>query len=139
MPKIHQIAPLAALLAASCAAPAPPPAPQAAASPQVDWSRAERVDVTLADFSFTPSRLHLRAGQPYRLHLENKGGGHNFRAPGFFAASALRTPVADGTVELASGETKELEIVPLRAGTYPLECSHLLHPLFGMTGDIVVE
>ncbi|MGZ9034159.1 MAG: plastocyanin/azurin family copper-binding protein, partial [Rhodospirillales bacterium] len=40
---------------------------------------------------------------------------------------------------LAAGEVKEIEFVPLQAGTYAVECTKPLHGLFGMTGDIVVQ
>src|SRR3954453_13479923 len=128
--------------------PAPPadPGAGAPAAANVDWSRAEQVDVTLVDFSFRPSHIVLEREHPYRLHLENRGtGGHNFDAPDFFRTADLReSPVAaevrKGAVELARGETKDLYLVPTRAGTYPLESPHLLHAGdFGMTGEIEVR
>ena len=129
--------------------PEPPTAPGAAAPvpSAVDWSRAEQVDVTLVDFSFRPSRIVLEHGRPYRLHLENRGsGGHNFDAPDFFRSVALREDAATelrdgkGAVELARDEVKDVYLVPMRAGTFPLECSHLLHAIiFGMTGEIEVR
>jgi uncharacterized cupredoxin-like copper-binding protein len=136
-------------LAACVSRPEPPttPGPGAARSPaDVDWSRAEQVGVTLSDFSFGPSRIVLEHEHPYRLHLDNRGsGGHNFDAPDFFRAAALREDAVaaearQGAVELARGEAKDLYLVPTGAGTYPLECSHLLHAsIFGMTGEIEVR
>ena len=129
--------------------PEPPTAPVAAApvASAVDWSRAEQVDVTLVDFSFRPSRIVLEHGRPYRLHLENRGsGGHNFDAPDFFRSVVLREDAATelrdgkGAVELARDEVEDVYLVPMRAGTFPLECSHLLHAIiFGMTGEIEVR
>ena len=43
------------------------------------------------------------------------------------------------SLSLAAGEVEEIELVPLQAGTYAVECTKPLHGLFGMTGDIVVE
>ena len=142
--------PLALLLLAGCATepePIRPPAEAAKHLADVDWSQAERVEVTLTDFAFAPDRLVFERGQPYRLHLENRGsGGHNFAAPAFFQAVALRADAVanaagarGGEIELAAGEAKDAYLVPLQAGRFPLECTHFLHPIFGMTGEIVVR
>jgi uncharacterized cupredoxin-like copper-binding protein len=138
------------LLVSGCAGQREPLTPPAGPSPDlagVDWSRAERVDVTLADFSFTPDHLQFDRGRPYVLHLENRGsGGHNFDAPAFFRAVALRGEgssaeilASGGKVELAGGKAVDVYLVPQLAGTYPLECSHPLHSIFGMTGEIVIQ
>lgn len=141
--------PLLLLFLAGCAAEREPITPSAEAVARladVDWPQAERVDVVLEEFDFAPDHLLFEHGRPYRLHMENRGsGGHNFAAPTFFDAVALRDNAvaaearATGGVELARGEVKDVYLVPLQAGTFPLECSHLLHPIFGMTGEIVVE
>lgn len=108
-----------------------------------DWSRATQLTVTLSSFDFAPSTIHLRAGQPVVLHLVNdSGGGHNFSAPQFFAAAAIRPQeqglVYKGAIELTAHQTKAIALVP-RAGTYKLRCTHTMHSMFGMTGEIVVE
>jgi hypothetical protein len=141
--------PLVFLLLAGCTAEREAITPSADATARladVDWSRAERVDILLTEFEFAPNHLLFERGRPYRLHLENRGtGGHNFAAPVFFESVALwDDPVAaetraNGGVELARSEVKDVYFVPLQAGTFPLECSHLLHPIFGMTGEIVVH
>jgi uncharacterized cupredoxin-like copper-binding protein len=141
--------PLMLLFLAGCAAerePITPSAEPTASLVDVDWSRAERVDVLLTEFEFAPNHLLFGRGRPYRLHLENRGtGGHNFAAPAFFESVVLRDDAVaadapiEGGVELARGEVKDVYFVALQAGTFPLECSHLLHPIFGMTGEIVVH
>lgn len=103
----------------------------------------EVVTVELASFSFTPSELALRHGQPYRLHLVNTaGGGHDFSAPEFFAASIIapedRAKVAGGRVRLAGKQTVDIALTPQTAGTYKLTCTHFMHGSFGMKGRIVV-
>ena len=141
---------MVALLLAGCAAGTPetPAAPAAASGgPAVtDWDRAEPIDIVLTDFAFDPDRIVLRANHPYRLHLENRGsGGHNLAAPDFFRAATLRDDAAgrearaSGAIEVARGAAKDAYIEPLRPGTFPVECTHFLHALFGMTGQIVVE
>lgn len=114
-----------------------------AAADQSVFARAETVRVTLDSFKFAPETLTLEAGKPYRIELVNQaGGGHNFVAPEFFAASKLAdadlAEVADGAVEVAGGETKSLRLVPA-AGEYKLVCTHTGHALLGMTGKIVVR
>ena len=118
-------------------------APAGAAAPAApDWSKAGVVGVTLSDFAFTPNRLMLRRAMPVRLLLINRGsGGHSFSAPGFFATAIFRAgsaPPADGTIQLAKGAQVEVDLVPQRAGNYPVECTHFLHALFGMAGAIEV-
>jgi plastocyanin len=98
------------------------------------------VEVQLSSFDFTPSNIHLRAGQPVVLHLVNTGnGGHNFAAPEFFAAAAgVSGPVAGGAVEVRGHQSVDVTLTPAR-GSYHLRCTHTMHTAFGMRGEIVVE
>jgi plastocyanin len=108
---------------------------------QPDWRDAQRVEVKLDSFSFTPSTIHLRAGQPVVLHLVNvSSGGHDFAAKEFFAAATMRDPGAapGGRVELGKHESRDIALVP-RAGRYSLKCTHAFHKMFGMSGEIVVD
>ncbi|HEX8240998.1 MAG TPA: cupredoxin domain-containing protein [Allosphingosinicella sp.] len=115
-------------------------APAAAADAQApDWAHAQRVEVKLSSFDFSPSTLHLRAGRPVVLHLVNTGsGGHDFTAPAFFAAAMMRKPAGKGSVEVRGHQSVDVALVP-RAGDYPLKCSHAFHKTFGMTGRILVD
>ncbi len=108
---------------------------------QPDWRDAQRVEVKLDSFSFTPSIVHLRAGQPVVLHLVNvSSGGHDFAAKEFFGAAIMRDPGAapGGRVELGGHDSRDVALVP-RAGHYPLKCTHAFHKMFGMSGEIVVD
>lgn len=98
------------------------------------------VDVQLSSFDFTPSEIHLRAGQPVVLRLTNSSnGGHNFAAPQFFGAAQVEGGAPrNGTIEVPEGETREVRVTPVR-GTYRLRCTHTLHTTFGMSGSIIVE
>ncbi len=102
-----------------------------------------RTEIVLADFSFTPAALHLKAGQAVTLHFVNRGsGGHNFDAPDFFAAAridpASAGAVKNGKVELKKGLSADVTLVPAK-GSYHVHCSHLMHTGFGMKGDITVD
>lgn len=108
-----------------------------------DWSTAPQVAVTLSSFDFDPSSIHLHAGQPVTLHLVNdSSGGHNFAAPEFFAAATIRTEdkglIYKGAIDLTGHQTKDIHLVPV-AGHYKLRCTHAMHAMFGMTGEIVVD
>jgi uncharacterized cupredoxin-like copper-binding protein len=118
-----------------------------AITPQVasaaDFSRAERLEVKLSDFAFTPATIRLHAGQPYALALVNAGSGaHDFTAPEFFAASRVAPEdgdrVAKGEVEVEAGRTATIHIIPA-AGQYNLVCTHFGHALLGMKGKIIVS
>lgn len=98
--------------------------------------------VRMSDFAFAPDNLRLRAGSPVRLRLVNESsGGHDFPAPGFFAASTYPAGSAaptNGSVEVGGRQTVELTVIYHTPGTYPVECTHLLPSFFGMTASIDV-
>jgi plastocyanin len=99
--------------------------------------------VNLANFSFTPAQLQLRANVPTVLQLRNNSsGGHNFSAPAFFAAARVAPAsahlVRGGKVEVPKRSTVSIELTPA-AGQYPLKCTHTLHSTFGMKGKIIVR
>ncbi len=115
----------------------------------LDWSRAQAVTVELEKFEFKPANLDFQAGRPYRLVLRNTGERtHSFVSEEFFKAIAAQKLVsASGEVAnpylkviaVSEGETKELYFVPVRQGTYDLECSVFLHDIFGMEGQITIR
>jgi uncharacterized cupredoxin-like copper-binding protein len=110
--------------------------PAAAAAPAT-------TSVNLANFSFTPMTIQLRAGVPAVLRLRNtSSGGHSFTAPQFFAASRIQPQsaalVQKGKVEIPGGATVDIALIPA-AGRYPLKCSHPFHAAFGMKGTIIVR
>jgi plastocyanin len=101
-----------------------------------------RTSIQLSNFAFEPEEIRLRTGALVRLLLVNESsGGHNFSAPGFFAASKSLTGSAPpvGIVDVPAKGRVEITVVPVTPGTYRVECTHFLHALFGMTGRIIVE
>lgn len=96
--------------------------------------------INVANYSFTPRPVHLVAGQPVTLTFVNQsGGGHDFTAKEFFAASTITAGQAPaGKIALGAHETKSITLVP-HAGTYEAHCSHFLHASMGMTDEIVVS
>lgn len=99
-----------------------------------------QVVVQVWSFGFAPRPLHLAAGRPVTLTLVNQsGGGHDFTAREFFAASAISAGAAPGgKIALSGHETKRITLVP-RAGSYQAHCSHFLHASMGMTQEIIVN
>jgi len=100
------------------------------------------ITVKLSNFAFAPGQLHLRANVPVLLRIVNDStGGHNFSAPSLFSASIFpeSTPPTNGKVEVGPKSSMEIVLVPRVPGTYRVECTHFLHHLFGMSGNIVVE
>jgi plastocyanin len=102
----------------------------------------ETITVQLSNFSFNPEHLRLKLGVPVRLHLVNEsGGGHDFSAPAFFAASNIlpgSSVPPNGDVAVRSHQTVEVALVPRSPGIYRVECTHFLHSFFGMHGTIDV-
>ena len=114
--------------------------PIASASAQT----AAPIAVTLSDYAFSPAALDLKEGVVYQIHFTNNGSkGHNFSAPEFFAASQVApedmVKVKNGTVELGNGQSADVTVTPGRAGTYAFVCTHFMHEMMGMHGEITVQ
>ena len=115
----------------------------------VKWSQAETLRVELSEFEFKPPELAFREGAGYRLILRNGGDRrHTFASGEFFKAIAVQKLISeDGmieaprleAIEVLPGSEKELRFVPVRKGSYALECTVPLHGLFGMVGRITVQ
>jgi len=117
-----------------------PLAPMASALAQT----ATPISITLTDYAFTPGALNLKAGISYQIHFVNNGSkGHSFSAPEFFAASQVApedmAKVKNGVVELDDGQSADVTITPGRAGVYAFTCTHFMHKMMGMHGEITVQ
>ena len=102
------------------------------------------IQVTLSNFSFAPNMLHLQRNVSYAIHLVNSAsGGHSFSAPAFFAAMTVapedRAKIVNGKIEIPAGQTVDIAVTPMAAGSYPIVCTHFLHQTFGMKGEAVIE
>jgi len=114
----------------------------ARADTSVDWSTAQPMNILLTDNRFVPDHLTFRHAVPYRLHLENHSKDlHEFTAPEFFAAAIVGNPgvLANAGQEIVvqPGEAVDVDLVPLKPGTYTLICAD--HDWDGMVGEITVE
>ena len=102
------------------------------------------ISITLTNYAFAPAALTLKAGITYQIHFINSGSkDHNFSAPEFFAASQVaaddQAKVEKGLVSLESGQSVDITVTPGQAGTFPVECTHFMHKMMGMHGNIVVQ
>jgi len=102
------------------------------------------ISISLTDYAFTPGTLDLKAGTTYQLHFVNAGSkDHNFSAPEFFAAAQIaaedQAKLSKGIVELGGGKSVDITVTPGQAGAYPVECTHFMHKMMGMHGNIVVQ
>ena len=138
------------LIAVAACGGSKPHADAAAAPAAPDWARAERIAVSMTEYSFTPSNLKLRMGQPYKIVLRNNGGhDHAFAARGFFrtiTAGPLvdrdgntKNPRKVSELELEKGRSVTFHFIPTVAGEYEVYCPNDGDEARGMTGRIVVE
>lgn len=130
------------LLAATLSACASTHAVDPGIASTTDFSEAQKVEVKLSSFDFTPSEIHLKANVPYTLHIVNEAsGGHDFTAPEFFGSARLAPDdvalVRNGQIDLKGGESATVRLVPT-SGTYKLTCTHTGHAPLGMKGRIIV-
>jgi uncharacterized cupredoxin-like copper-binding protein len=113
--------------------------PVSAADP---WSHAEVVNEVMFDNHFEPDHLTFHSGQPYELHLENRGKDmHEFTAPTFLAAAKVRDKrlLANGGTDIVvqSGKSVRIFLIPGPKGQYDLTCAD--HDWDGMVGGITVD
>ncbi|MBD5801201.1 hypothetical protein AZOA_06080 [Azoarcus sp. Aa7] len=132
---------------------AEPVADAAAIVKAANWDAMETITVELAEHSFTPQDLKLKAGQPYRLVIKNVGQkDHYYTATEFFKSVAWRkvqTPKPNGgeikapyftAVEAyKNGGSVELFFVTVNKGEFDVICTIEDHKDQGMYGKIVVE
>jgi plastocyanin len=102
------------------------------------------ISITLTNYAFVPSALDLKAGVTYHMHFINSGSkDHNFSAPEFFAASKIapedEAKVEKGRVALDGGQSVDITVTPDHPGTFPVECTHFMHKMMGMRGNITVQ
>ncbi|HEY2177132.1 MAG TPA: cupredoxin domain-containing protein [Caulobacteraceae bacterium] len=102
------------------------------------------LDITMSNYRFTPSVVHLHRGVTYALTLRNQsGGGHSFEAGAFFAMAELspadRDRLGPGKIEVPPGDQVIVFVTPTRPGVFHFHCTHAFHSMMGMTGTIVVD
>lgn len=116
----------------------------------VDWSKMETVQVSLSEYTFSPSTLVFQDGIPYKLEIMNEGTmKHYFTAENFFKAIATRKIQSntDGEIkapyfteiEVFPGRSLDLYFIPVKKGSYDLLCTIEGHAGKGMVGQIRID
>ncbi|MCS7236610.1 MAG: cupredoxin domain-containing protein [Armatimonadota bacterium] len=88
------------------------------------------VKVTAKEFAFEPRELKVKAGQPVKLVLENKG---------VIEHDIVLEKLGVKTAVIPPGKSVEVTFTPKAKGRYPVVCSVPGHKEAGMTGTLVVE
>jgi uncharacterized cupredoxin-like copper-binding protein len=90
----------------------------------------QKVTVVAKEFSYTPSKITVKAGQPVQLVLDNKGViEHDFVVDKFKVKTGVIQPGKTGTVTFT----------PNAKGTFEFYCSVPGHKEAGMKGTLVVQ
>jgi cytochrome c oxidase subunit II len=91
--------------------------------------------ITAERFSFTPNRMAVKKGQKVTLTITAADIAHGFALPEYGIAE-----------ELLPGQTKTIEFIADRAGTFPYVCSVYCgddgspgHNHYSMTGELTVQ
>jgi uncharacterized cupredoxin-like copper-binding protein len=103
--------------------------PVVSATTGVGVGTGSTVEVMAKEFSFTPAKLTVKAGQPSTITLKNTGSiEHDLT-------------VGDTGFKLSvnSGKTGQKELKLDKAGTYEFHCSVAGHKDAGMKGELTVE
>ncbi len=114
-----------------------------------DWDKMQTITVELDEHSYAPQNIELKAGQPYKLELKNRGEKkHYFTAPEFYKAIATRKVQSrDGEVKapyfkalevLVEGQL-DIYFVPVTKGEFPVYCTIDDHREQGMEGKLTVN
>ncbi|MDR7416891.1 MAG: cupredoxin domain-containing protein [Armatimonadota bacterium] len=88
------------------------------------------IKVVAKEFSFEPKEIKVKAGQPVKLLLENKG---------VIEHDIVIEKLNAKTQPLKPGKSAEVSFTPKAKGRYLIYCSVPGHKEAGMTGTLVVE
>lgn len=111
------------------------------------------IQVVAREFSFEPSTITLKPGEPVILEVRNDGGvlhdltimnmpvkdvkDQGGTAQHDMSAADMKAMAAHVAVE--AGKTGKVEFTPTQSGTYELYCTVAGHKDSGMTGTVVVQ
>ena len=104
------------------------------------------IEVTAADFQFTPSTIHIKAGKNIQLRVTATDKTHGIRINPFPDGASKSTPpgleflYGEDCWKLRKGETVMIELVGRTPGTYTFSCCKQCGPDHKrMKGQLVVE
>ncbi len=88
------------------------------------------IKVVAKEFAFEPKEIKVKAGQPVKLVLENKG---------VIEHDILIEKLNAKTQPIRPGTTGEISFTPKAKGRYPVVCTVPGHKEAGMVATLVVE
>ena len=103
--------------------------PVVSAPSAVGGGAGSKIEVMAKEFSFTPAKLTLKAGQPSTIALKNTGSIEH----------DLTVDDADFKLSVTSGKTGDKALKIDKPGTYEFHCSVAGHKDAGMKGELTVE
>ena len=114
------------LVAGACTSKASPTATAGATTtaPSTASPGASNLDVSLANYSFTPSTLSVTSGTTIHLHNTTPATPHTFVVTG----QSINISISAGSTQVVT--------IDLPPGTYHFYCR--IHQSLGMTGTLVV-
>jgi uncharacterized cupredoxin-like copper-binding protein len=117
-----------------------------------NWDSAKTVGIEAGESGggmyFKPKELVLKAGQPYKIQLVNKGSIlHEYTADEFFPTVAFQkaqdsageyTSPLIKEAEVLAGQELDLYLIPTKTGSFKISCKLTGHEAAGMVGTIKV-
>lgn len=102
---------------------------QTASSPSATTANETDITVTGSNFKLDPAAISVKKGQKVKITFTNTGGEHNFVLDGY----NVKTQV------ISSGQTRTVEFVADKTGTFQYYCSVGSHRALGMQGTLTVQ
>lgn len=126
-----------------------PPPYQPLEHMDVDWTKAEKINIEFDDDIYAPDELNLKKGVPYVFVMRNIGNrGHDFVDLKFFHNITTNRIHSEfgrinthhvHSIYLSPGKTVSVELTINEAGVYDFFCSLPGHREEGMEGNITVN
>lgn len=92
-------------------------------------AKIQTINVTGANFSFSPSTISAKLGDTIKIVFASSGGMHDFVIDEFNVA----------TKRVSSGTSDTVTFVASKKGTFEYYCSIATHRAMGMVGKLTVE
>lgn len=96
---------------------------------QID-SEIKEIAITGNDFSFSPSKITIKAGQKVKIVFENKGSVHH---------NLIIEELGISTKTIGNGQTDSVEFIASTQGKFDIICSVPGHKELGMKAELIIE
>ncbi len=107
----------------------PPPSSQETAPPEPPVSSTKTVDIVGKSFSFSPSAISVKKGDPVHINFSDSDGFHDLVIDEYNVR----------TERINTGGQSSVDFIADKAGTFEYYCSVANHRERGMKGTFIVE